>query len=127
MPELNFNKEWVTDQITFETVEWAEQQGKDYASDGRNKVTTSKLRKFFGELREIESDYDGKKENIPLLKVKLAYAVGKANRRSKLRLFYDDFSQMLNAYKENSSKITFNRMVKIIEAIVAFHKKHGGE
>ncbi|MBY5959774.1 type III-A CRISPR-associated protein Csm2 [Membranicola marinus] len=120
-----FKESWITNSIDFETVCWAQNKGKELAS-GTDQLSTSQLRKFFGELRRIESDYERYKEDIPLLTVKLAYATGR-NKKSKIKDFYRYFKEMDKAYRSSDNKKeSFYRMVKIIESIVAFHKFSGG-
>jgi CRISPR-associated protein Csm2 len=106
--------------ITLETIKWAHGFGEYLAS----KLTTSQLRKFFGELRRIEaeskSEYAGQ---LLMLIPKLAYAVGRSKQEKNKGIRIDDF------YKELSlgiSKVTdydeFKNFIKIVEAIVAYHK-----
>ncbi len=137
MPQ--FQESWITESITFAAVNWAEENGRELAEPdektGRNgrtyvskkALTSSQLRKFFGELRRIESDFGKYREDVPLLKVKLAYAVGRDNGKSKVDTFYKIYSAMEKAYQKQIGKESYQRMVKLIESIVAFHKNSGGE
>src|SRR5690625_357521 len=134
---MKFEQTWITKSINFEAVKWTEVEGQKLAkkSGKQSALTTSQLRKFFGELRRIESDFDRYKEDVPLLKVRLAYAVGrdkqsKGKNRYKIEKIYSICNDMAEAYEksaEKDRKENFHRMVKLIESIVAFHKFSGGE
>lgn len=120
-------KEWITDEngITEEAISWAEEQGKIL----RNKnMTSSQLRKFFGEMRRIQSSFDRHKEDIPFMKAKLAYSVAKESNKQKkeaIKQFYKNLEPGIEAI--NGNRKNFNRFVKICEALIAYHKFHGGE
>src|SRR5690625_3423045 len=96
----NLNPEWIQNGINDHAVEWSRRFAKHLAPDDnrdRNALTTSQLRKFFGQLRRIEADYGKLSHEVPLLKPKLAYAVGRADRRSRIKDFYDQMIIGLNA------------------------------
>ena len=50
--------EWMQSEITDEAVEWTKSFGKYLTqfSDGLKALTTSQIRKFFGELKRIQAD-----------------------------------------------------------------------
>ncbi len=124
--------QWITQGINTTAVDWANTFAKHLVpKDQHNKVekdaalSTSQLRKFFGQLRRIQADYERLKVEVPLLKPKLAYAVGKAKKENRIRDFYD---QMEIGFKcLDGDKEKFNRFISLTEAIVAYHKFHGGE
>ena len=73
-----FDKKWVTERITDQTIQWSEGLGKHLTvRDDLKPMTTSQLRRFFGEVKRIENDFDRNKEDIPMLLPMLAYAVGR--------------------------------------------------
>lgn len=111
-------KEWVTGDapINDEVVQWAERTGRVLAEA---KLTSSNIRRFFGEMRRIQADFDRHKEDVPLLKAKLAYDVGRKKERG-IKDFYDVLSPGITSIGGNEEH--FTRFVKITEAIVAFHK-----
>lgn len=124
----NLNPKWIREGINQEAVDWTDKFAKYLAPQqryDRNALTTSQLRKFFGQLRRIEADYDKLKSEIPLLKPKLAYAVGRAKGQNKIRDFYNQMEIGFAAL--DGSKETFNHFINLTESIVAFHKFHGGE
>lgn len=91
-------------------------------------LSTSQLRKFFGEIRRIQADLQLKdtfnKEDLILIKPKLAYQVGREKgkdaRISKIRDFYFQLSICIDSVQ---NKEHFKRFVKLVEAIVAYHKE----
>lgn len=117
-----------------------EQLGKDLArkesesiGDQRNQnrtrtieaMSTSQIRRFFGAVKRIQADFDNLKGEIILLEPKLAYAVGRDENKSKIKKFYQEISPLLKAINEDEKK--FKNFVSIVEAIVAYHKVHGGK
>lgn len=151
----DMNPIWVTDGIQDRTaVDWAQKLG-DYLGDDflwdsnrepmrdargpiKSKLTTTKLRNFFGEVKRIQirlafdGGFDSEKVNILMLKPKLAYHVGREDgqNRAKVKMFYQQLSIGLDAIDMNSSekgKKHFENFVKLMEAVVAYHKaKEGG-
>ena len=154
------NTTWVTGGITSETIKWARQFGY-YLADGYlwskwdeekmvgtiryyfdkksneekkdfcKALSTTKLRRFFGEIRRIQaSSFEKEKDSILMLEPKLAYAVGKEEGKGKIVDFYQQLSKALNAIDLSDNKvgsIHFDNFVKILEAVVAYHKAKGGE
>ncbi len=138
-PEKKLDKSWIQDGITNETVEWAKSFGEFLQNDesrnrGTGALTTSQIRKFFGELKRIQADPVKYKEDIPLLKAKLAYAVGRdalqrgsqVINKTKIKEFYQELERGINAIRVNEKTDIVN-FVKIVEAIVAYHKFYGGK
>jgi CRISPR-associated protein Csm2 len=111
-------KEWITDpgKIDNQVVSWAERTGQSLAN---GKLTASTIRRFFGEMRRIQSNFSKHQEDIPLLKAKLAYDVGR-KKEPGVREFYQVLSPGIEA--SQGSEENFNRFVKIAESVVAFHK-----
>lgn len=122
-----FQKQWI-DSIGKETIEWTEKLGKELAK----KLTTSQIRKFFGEVKRIENkSKDADKEistDIAMLKPLLFYTLGRAldNNASKegVQLFATSISNIVEAVLENKNFVVqrFRNFVKIFESIVAYHK-----
>lgn len=124
----------ITQKVTNETVEFAKRFGAYLGKDDKknitdrngkskdikeSKLTTSQLRKFFGEVkRQQMSGYD--ETDFVLLKPKLAYAVGRAkDENAKINDFYFVIS---NAIDNVRSEAHFKNFIKVFEAIVAYHK-----
>ncbi|MBG0780971.1 MAG: type III-A CRISPR-associated protein Csm2 [Bacteroidales bacterium] len=138
-PQKKLDPKWIREGIKDETIEWAKSFGEflqkdDIRNHGSGPLTSSQIRKFFGELKRIQADPIKYGEDIPLLKAKLAYAVGRdANRsggklvyKSKIKEFYEELETGINAVRPKE-KTDINNFVKIVEAIVAYHKYYGGK
>ena len=111
------------------TIQWASEEGKRLAKQlnlgyRRNEnLTTSSLRRFFGEVRRLENlKFEDAQEDIFLLRAKLAYDAG---RKEAVKEFYKTVKGGLEVAANDSD--SFKRFTKLIEAIVAFHKFHGGK
>ncbi len=93
-------------------------KGKEKTVVVRKKLSTSQLRKFFGEVKRQQMvGYD--KTDFVLLKPKLAYAVGRADKGAKIEDFYHVLSAAIDCV---SNKEQFANFIKVFEAIVAYHK-----
>lgn len=120
--------------ITPEGVKFAEEFGTYLAEGPRDRqdrtkpLTTSQLRKFFGEIkRQQMSGYN--QTDIILLKPKLAYAVGRAKEKDPRGILkICDFNNVIAAAIDNvANKDDFKNFVQLFEAIVAYHKAAGGK
>ncbi len=132
-----FNTNWISNGIEKQTIKWAEEFAKNRLiirnDRGRNQgrvnkdssLTTSQIRKFFGEVKRIEAlGYDENTTDVLMLKPKLAYAAGrKSNPRHAIHIFYKEIGKALD-YVTNKEQ--FDNLIKILEAIVAYHKAAGG-
>lgn len=89
-------------------------------------LSTSQIRKFFGEIKRIQADFENSKNEIILLDPKIAYAVGRAKKDgvSKIEDFYAQVSPLLREIHEDKAR--FKNFVNIVEAIIAYHKAAEG-
>lgn len=120
-------KKWIKTGIDSATVIFADDFGKQVASAD---LTTSQIRTVFGEMRRIQlNNYVPEKTSFILLKPKLAYAVKRHNKKG-LTDFYKFFSIAYDAVDtsndENGAK-HFGNMMQLMEAVLAYHKYHGGK
>jgi CRISPR-associated protein Csm2 len=125
---MEFKKEWVITKIDPETVKWASEFGSKLAknkigNDGRElkdtKLTTSQLRKFFGEVKRQQAlGYNS--TDFILLKPKLAYAVGRTKKNDTC--LHDFYKVMSIAIDTVQNETHFKNFIKLFEAIVAYHK-----
>lgn len=137
--KLEFHESWINDKIVSGTIKFAEDFAEDLSKgkkEGRDvidaEMTTSQVRKFFGEVkRQQMTGFDESK--FVMLKPKLAYAVGRAKKsvRAKnynIACFEDVISKaidtVLNNKTEEARQIAFKNFVDFFEAIVAYHKKY---
>ncbi|MDD2636810.1 MAG: type III-A CRISPR-associated protein Csm2 [Bacteroidales bacterium] len=116
----------IKEKVTNVTVDFAMEFGNHLGTDDKDggktiraKLTTSQLRKFFGEVkRQQMSGYN--ETDFVLLKPKLAYAVGRASGQNpKIKDFYN---VIIDAIDKVKTKNEFENFIKIFEAIVAYHK-----
>jgi len=107
---------------------------RGYADTLANKLKgmkTTQLRRFFGAVKEIETNLNGKswkdvEVDFYLLKPKLAYAKG---RKLIPAEFHEVVKTSMNKVDvgDNEDKIANYKMfVKFLESIVAYHKFHWG-
>jgi CRISPR type III-A-associated protein Csm2 len=94
-------------------------------------MSTSQIRKFFGEIKRIQADFDNCKNEVILLDPKIAYAVGRAKKDAgrNEHVAIDDFYKLINPMlrKIEGDKNKFKRFVQVCESIVAYHKAAGGQ
>lgn len=124
------SKTEIQEKITGETVQFAEEFGKHLAKkeETEEPLTTSQLRKFFGEVkRQQMTVYDSTK--FVMLKPKLAYAVGRARqngkkgKRQKIEDFYKVMADAIDTVEASADKPkAFKNFITAFEAIVAYHK-----
>lgn len=133
-------EKWIHDGITEDAIKWADTFGENLSKqEGKfeqRPLTTSQLRKFFGELKRIDTNRQKRLGDVLLLKPMLAYAVGRdknaeGKTKTKIDLFEREVSKGLSAIRKDSNgnylESDFKNFVKLIEAVVAYHKYHGGE
>ncbi|MEK6482146.1 type III-A CRISPR-associated protein Csm2 [Catalinimonas sp. 4WD22] len=129
-----------------EAIKWAAEFGSHLAKgegrDGLNKLSTSQLRKFFGQMKRLQIDMlsgsirgnQGSHSGLLMLKPQLAYAKGRdlktfrneAVSQTKIADFEDQISKAIDGVEKNNKK-HFKNFVNLVEAIVAYHKAQGGE
>jgi|DewCreStandDraft_4_1066084.scaffolds.fasta_scaffold35449_2 CRISPR-associated protein Csm2 len=123
-----FNKSWIAEKLDKSAISFAEEFGKSLAKN----LTTNQIRNFFGEVRRIEMKGISKeKTRFLLLAPKLAYAAKRASSEAA-----ENFKKvMIEAYhvvvhEENDDQKfeqRFKNFVQFLEAILAYHKAHGGK
>jgi CRISPR-associated protein Csm2 len=128
----NVNPQWVHEPVTQEVINWCEEFGKYLTEDVKREdgkgieikaMTTTQLRKFFGEVKRIEMNGFDLSEFI-MLNPLLAYAAGREKEKTKLKDFQEQMSTVIREVKDEKD---FKNFVNIFEAIVAYHKCYGGK
>ena len=124
------SRQEIQEKVTDVTVQFAEKFGNYLAEkeDQAEPLTTSQLRKFFGEVkRQQMTGYDP--TEFVMLKPKLAYAVGRAKqngRKGKYQKIEDFYSVMADAIDKVEASTdkpkAFKNFITAFEAIVAYHK-----
>ena len=123
-------KEEIQNKVTDVTVQFAKSFG-DYLADrddNAEPLSTSQLRKFFGEVkRQQMMGYND--TELVMLKPKLAYAVGRAKqnvnkyRAYKIADFYDVLADAIDKVQSSPDRTkAFKNFITAFEAIVAYHK-----
>ena len=109
-------------------VEEAETAGKVLAD---KKLTRSQIRNIFGAVRQIQlnwppsisaEDEKARVRELLLLKPKLAYQSAREPRVKPLADVLDVAIDQVEGQRER-----FQRFVELFEAILAYHRKHGGK
>ena len=118
----------IKENVTEKTVEFAKRFGIYLAEKEKysEPLTTSQLRRFFGEVKRQQMIGYQESEFV-MLKPKLAYAVGRAkngkNNHVKIEDFYLVMADAIDKVLKSSDKqISFRNFISIFEAIVAYHK-----
>jgi len=123
-------KEEIQNKVTDVTVQFAEKFGKYLAVDDYDSepLTTSQLRKFFGEVKRQQMMGYNETE-FTMLKPKLAYAVGRAkqngkkNKAQKIEDFFTVITDAIDKVLSSSDRAkAFKNFITAFEAIVAYHK-----
>lgn len=123
-------KEEIQNKVTDVTVQFAENFGKYLAVDDYDSepLTTSQLRKFFGEVKRQQMMGYNETE-FTMLKPKLAYAVGRAkqngkkNKAQKIEDFFVVITDAIDKVLSSSDRAkAFKNFITAFEAIVAYHK-----
>ena len=145
--------EWISDKIDPTTVDFAKDFGTYLAKDdsttkldrdGRpvfdkrgkpitmivgEKLTTSQLRRFFGEVKRQQT-IGYSESSFVMLRPKLAYAVGRAKKSMKNEVKYckiEDLYKIIDdavmiVVNSKDTNIAFKNFISFFEAIVAYHK-----
>jgi CRISPR-associated protein Csm2 len=136
-PDQKLDPQWITHEgkIDNDVIEWLESFGKFLAVSSVSEaqpITTTQIRKFFGEVKKIQADFTNKKSEVIMLAPKLAYAVGRDDfnsnlnrKKTKIVEFQKEVDKAIKAVNDN--KENYDRFVSILEGIVAYHKYAGGK
>lgn len=127
MNQLTFNNDWIKiGGASKEFVDFANEFGKQLK---QGRLTSSQFRNFYSTLKTIEmKGFDKTKTKFYMLKPLLAYGQARQSSRG-----YDDFKRVMDQCLDfimNSEKdkqeLYFKNFCRIVEAILAYHKAHGG-
>ena len=112
------------DETAKQMVKYADDLAKEIFRD----VSTSQIRNAYGTVKKLEmqSVFDNKAyRELLLLKPKLAYARGRSSKKETFKKLEDALSAAIDAVDVKDSE-TFKRFCNFFEAILAYHKAHGG-
>ncbi len=117
-----YQREWITVGADSAFVNFAEQLGKYMAN---NKLTNSKIRSIYGEIKRIQmAEFEKEKSSFFLLKPKVAYALGRDDKNLGLQMFKLLFDTSSTDVKDSK---TYQNFCNLIEAVLAYHKAYGGK
>ena len=129
-----FNTKWITNGIDEKFIVYAEKVGQALV-DG--KLTTSKIRNIYSEIKRIQIQVSKEKEfsvtsssyaSFLLLKAKVAYTEGREKNVIGVKLFKAIFDKAWERVVNDENKKTlFENFCKVMEAILAYHRSKGGK
>lgn len=127
---IEFDIKWVKERIKLPMTKWAEQLAREVTRLGRDNLTVTQLRRFFGQVKKIQTrGLDNSVDELYMLLPELTYAVAKAKNKEGIVIFKKAIEpalkEVLKQLDENTLKevaTPFNNFVKILEALVAYHK-----
>lgn len=122
--------EWIKTQVNKEAVDFTEEFGKYLANQ---RFTNSQIRNIFGEIKRLQmKKWDKTVESaLLLLKPKLAYSakrqMGRQAENAAIEL-KDFLCKGIDVVVDSGDQQTsFEHFANIFEAILAYHKAHGGK
>ena len=115
----DFQKAWIENGADEALPDYAEFMGKAMAD---NKLTSSKIRSVYGEIKRIQmGEFAKEKSSFYLLRPKVAYAVGRDKENIGLQLFKLVFDKSAKCVKD---KDTFLHFANFMEAVLAYHRAY---
>jgi len=92
----------------------------------RKNLKTSQIRKFFDSMKSIAQEFGGEedfsRDRVVLLRPRLAYAAGRQQKQVvPLMQVLDPAIRKVNSYAD------FQRLIDLVEGILAYHKLEGGQ
>ena len=110
---------WIENGADEALPDYAEFIGKAMAD---NKLTSSKIRSVYGEIKRIQmGELAKEKASFYLLRPKVAYAVGRDKENIGLQLFKLVFDKSAKCVKD---KDTFLHFANFMEAVLAYHRAY---
>lgn len=92
-------------------------------------LSSSQIRNIYGEMKRIQvKGFDKAKASFYLLKPKVAYAYGRALKGTRPSEEMKTFKEVFDAaFACVTDARTYDNFCNFIEAILAYHKFHGGK
>lgn len=121
--------QWITDKPDDYLIKFADEQSKLMKE---NKLTTSQIRNFFSEVLRIkEKGIENESIAFLMLKPKLAYAAAR-NENDGIKRFKEIMTKAIDLVIQANNqteeyKKRFNNFHALFEALLAYHKVHGGK
>lgn len=125
MPDnINFEKNWITGGADANMVKFADAVGLKIKD-----LSSSQIRNIYGEMKRIQvKGFDKATSSFYLLKPKVAYAYGRSIKGKKASEEMETFKKVFDAaFACVTDARTYENFCNFIEAILAYHKFHGGK
>ena len=120
--EMKFDSTWIKNETDKNLIDFAETAGKYMA---RNGLTNSKIRRIYSEIKRIQMEgFEKEKASFYLLRPKVAYALGREPYNKGLELFKIIFEKCAIDVVDEK---TYKNFCNLLEAVLAYHKAHGGK
>jgi CRISPR-associated protein Csm2 len=120
-------EEWIKNGPNNSLLNVTEDFGKKLKDQG---LTTSQIRQVFSKLKNIEAKgFAQQRTEFMMLKPFIAYAAGRQQKVAGLQSFKTSISKAIDtvfADGESKEETRFNNFCKLFEAILAYHRAHGG-
>ena len=124
-----FNTTWITGRVDDKAVEFANEFAEQLLAVKKEGISTSQFRNIYGELKRIQLKGLGTERTaFHLLLPKIAYAVKRSETRGS-KAFNEVIKKAHRAVdvEKEGSEARFKNFCDIIEALLAYHKFHGGD
>lgn len=123
MPNKEIQEIMAADDIGNKLVEFADREGDALSKS----LKRAQIRSIFTEARNIEagweSDRDAALRRLSLLRPKLAY---QAKRNREVEPLQKTLTEAINEVMAKPDEKRFRRFMELFEAILAYHRYHGG-
>lgn len=137
----DFNPEWISKGIDENTIDFLDRFGADLAKGRENeKLTSSQFRNIYNELKRIQlKGLKTEKSSFLMLRPKLAYAQGRHGDQryksygiDKFKRVFDKALSEIHINTDTDENLTqsterFKNFMYCMEALIAYHKAHGGK
>jgi len=121
-------QQWIKDGPTPSLLQETENFGMSLV---QQKLTTSQIRQVFSKLKNIEAKgFQTQRTEFMMLKPFIAYAAGRQKSVAGLQAFKEKISSAIDAVfdgDQESEQIRFHNFCKLFEALLAYHRAHGGK
>jgi CRISPR-associated protein Csm2 len=109
---------WDADSI----ISFGDQLGRYLKDKG---VSTKQVRRFIDELQRVKNMQEPDLDRVKFMKVKLVYAVGRAEREAQEGL--KEFEQCVSYCLENLKTVDdMQKLIRFVETVIAYHRYYGG-
>jgi len=87
----------------------------------KKRVTTTQIRRIFQEVKRLPNEFEKSKVDLNLLRPKLAYQKGRFSELTDIQKLFD------HLIKNIHSDLELANFKEFFEAIICYHKAHGGK